>query len=332
MSYHIFTLKFLTPVHFGNAHNGGKLEKAGYICSADSFFSALCIEAAKQGTDIISNFVKKFINGKLKISSLYPYYTKENTGNDMELYLPKPLVYTKKEKGNLLDFTEMKSKATKSKKKKKTLFVRASELKAFLANSDEELTSREFATEILSVKVNCREELTLPYYVSSYMFTPQAGLYFIAYADTYDDLHFLERLVISLGYNGIGGKRSSGYGKYELFDDQFEVDPKSPVCGYDDMILAQMLQNVDSACQMCIAPVSPAMDDILKIKDGSYKLLKRSGFIDNTFSSNIKRQNIYMLAEGSCFKRRLSGSILELQAKEITHPIYRNGYGMFVGL
>ena len=32
----------------------------------------------------------------------------------------------------------------------------------------------------------------------------------------------MEKIIESLGYSGIGGKKSSGYGKYKFFDDFIE--------------------------------------------------------------------------------------------------------------
>lgn len=49
MMYYIFTLKFLTPVHFGDTANGGSLDKFSLQCSADTLFAALCNEAANKG-------------------------------------------------------------------------------------------------------------------------------------------------------------------------------------------------------------------------------------------------------------------------------------------
>ena len=49
MMYYIFTLKFLTPVHFGDTANGGSLDKFSLQCSADTLLAALCNEAANKG-------------------------------------------------------------------------------------------------------------------------------------------------------------------------------------------------------------------------------------------------------------------------------------------
>lgn len=59
MMYYIFTLKFLTPVHFGDTANGGSLDKFSLQCSADTLFAALCNEAANKGSDAVATLVKK---------------------------------------------------------------------------------------------------------------------------------------------------------------------------------------------------------------------------------------------------------------------------------
>lgn len=73
MMYYIFTLKFLTPVHFGDTANGGGLDKFSIQCSADTLFAALCNEAANKGSDAVEKLVKKTAEGKIVFSSLFPY-------------------------------------------------------------------------------------------------------------------------------------------------------------------------------------------------------------------------------------------------------------------
>ena len=73
MMYYIFTLKFLTPVHFGDTANGGSLDKFSLQCSADTLFAALCNEAANKGSDAVETLVKKTVEGKIVFSSLFPY-------------------------------------------------------------------------------------------------------------------------------------------------------------------------------------------------------------------------------------------------------------------
>ena len=177
-----------------------------------------------------------------------------------------------------------------------------------------------------------REEKPLPYYVGSYVFSERSGLYFILGVEHEEEFTLIKDLLLSLGYSGIGGKRSSGYGKFELADDELELFDDGGVYD-DDTAIALMLFNEKSKYQMCLAPVCPGADEIAVVKQGSYKLIKRGGFIASSAAKdNIKRNSIYMLQEGSCFPERLRGQMLQQTVDGLAHDVYRDGIGMFVGL
>lgn len=334
MRYYLFTLKFLTPVHFGDTGNGGNLEKVSMTCSADTFFSALCSEAALTSSDYAESLAQKLLNGRFMISSLFPYYQAED--GELELYLPKPLYQMDTEVIDVKSFNEMKQAATKMKKVKKTAYVRASELENLLNavsnNIEYDYDLPVFATKMNSERVNKRMEEPLPYFVGSYTFAKNAGLYFVLGLEDEEDLEQMQSLIEQLGYSGVGGKRSSGYGKYELADDYIELSDEDGVYE-DDLALARMLLNVEADLQMCIAPINPNTKDISVVKDGFYKLLRRSGFVaSNKITDNVKRDSVYMLAEGSCFKKRIAGNMVTFSVQGVGHKIYRNGLGMFVGV
>ena len=324
----------MTPVHFGDTGNGGNLEKVTMTCSADTFFSALCSEAALASNAFAEEMAQKFIEGKIAVSSLFPYYQAED--DELELYLPKPFYRMNTEVTGIKSFNEMKIAATKMKRVKKTAYVRASQLKDLLnaigSNIEYDYDLPVFATKMNSERVNKRMEEPLPYFVGSYIFSKGAGLYFVLGLENEDDLEQIKELIVQLGYSGIGGKRSSGYGKFELADDEIEMDAE---CGIfdDDIALANMLIEADADLQMNIAPVVPSTDDIDTVKEGFYKLLRRSGFIaSKNMEENAKRESVYMLAEGSCFKKRLGGNMVALDVQGVSHKVYRNGLGMFVGV
>ena len=148
----------------------------------------------------------------------------------------------------------MKKDATNMKKIKKLSWIRASELNDFLKQSagsnNNEFTTPVFAVKMTGAKVNCRLEDPLPYYVGSYVFSKNAGLYFILGLENEQDIEWLNELIVLLGYSGIGGKRSSGYGKYELADDYFEIAPDDGVY-LDGDVIADMLADEKSSVQMC---------------------------------------------------------------------------------
>ncbi|MBQ9763067.1 MAG: type III-A CRISPR-associated RAMP protein Csm4 [Phascolarctobacterium sp.] len=334
MKYYLFTLKFLTPVHFGDTGNGGNLERVSMTCSADTFFSALCSEAALVSKNCVETLVEKFAGRKICISSLFPFYQAED--EELELYLPKPLYRMNVEVADVKSFNDMKLAATKMKKLKNTTYVRASELVGLLdaVKNNEEYNYElpVFATKMNSERVNKRMDEPLPYFVGSYVFSRNAGLYFVLGLENEEDLDEVQELITQLGLSGIGGKRSSGYGKFELGEDYIELDAEFGIYD-DDIALANMLENENAQLQMCIAPVKPNVEDVDVIKEGFYKLLRRSGFIaSNNMEDNMKRESVYMLAEGSCFNKRVAGNLVEFTVQGINHKIYRNGLGMYVGV
>lgn len=334
MEYYIFELNFKTPVHFGNAGMGGNLEKKSLCCPADTFFSALCNEAALIDAEYVEKLYDASTEGKFLLSSLFPYISAA-TG-EKEFYLPKPLLVNKGKEKKILNFSEMKVDATKMKALKKTEYIRVSKMKEFLLSlggtGEFSETCPDFAIPSEQIRVNMRGEKLRPYLVGSYTFRKDAGLYFVAgFAEAGDVERFCE-LVRSLGYTGIGGKRSSGYGKFELDDDPIIISEYDWIYE-DDKELAKMLGNTKSAWQMCIAPLLPDCRSVQSVKSGSYKLIVRGGFISSSsLPVNIKRNKLYMLAEGSCFKERISGCVDVCSIEGLGHPLYRNGKGMFVGL
>lgn len=336
MMYYIFTLKFLTPVHFGDTANGGFLDKIAMSCSADTLFAALCQEAAWQGQEAVEQLITKVTQRKIVLSSLMPYFCDKQNNEDMHFYLPKPLLKSELSVHEPKSFKEVKELATQLKKQKRSGFVRASQIKQLVEcckhGVSAELACESFAVPYVSARAALREDKPNPYYVGSYVFAANAGLYFICGVQADEDIKFVESLLENLGHSGIGGKRSSGYGKFELKYDRLEVDEE--FYSYDDdEALAKMLHDEDSALQMCIAPLCPVADEIADVKKGTYKLIKRGGFIASPeLTENIKRDSVYMLAEGSCFAKRLHGQMLEQRVAGVEHGIYRNGLGLFVGL
>lgn len=147
-----------------------------------------------------------------------------------------------------------------------------------------------------------------------------------------DDMEEMQELITQLGLSGIGGKRSSGYGKFELGEDYIELDAEFGIYD-DDIALANMLENESAKLQMSIAPVKPNAEDANVVKEGFYKLLRRSGFVaSNNMEDNMKRDSVYMLAEGSCFNKRIDGNLVGFTVPGVNHKVYRNGLGMYVGV
>lgn len=332
MKYYLFLLKFLTPVHFGNSALGGMLEKVELAYGADELFSAIVTEAANLGEDV-QPLIQYFSKQDIVLSSLFPYWQEQ--GKEVELYLVKPFYRGIPAEHLNLSYSETKKIATKLKKLKKGGHILIREMDKLLTalnnpqrKLDEEYTIHHFATETTTTRVNLRREISLPYSVGSYLFADKAGLYFVLGVKDENQLGKIKKIVESLGLTGIGGKRSSGWGKFVLANAPVELAK----AGKDGKRLNQMLHCENDGLYMNIAPVCPEnVEDIND--DASFKIKKCSGFVLQNMDGNmVKRDSVYMLQDGSCFDKPIKGKMVEFHVRGVSHEIYRYGLGMLIGL
>ena len=217
MRYEIILFRFTSPVHFGDAAEGGDLGEILSYCRADTFFSALCREAADISQELLECVVEGVQRGKLRFSDLFPWKKRKDCN---ELYLPRPVMnISHDECGKTLSYEEVREQSAERKKEKKRSFIRASEMESYLQGRDIS-AQPDFGKEELRTQYNAREKL--PYGIGGYHFISDAGLYLILSGNE-ECIAQLERLITLLGMTGIGGKRSSGWGKYRLEDDPLEL-------------------------------------------------------------------------------------------------------------
>ena len=324
MSYYLYQLSFSTPVHFGDAAMGGKLEQIVPTISADTLFSAVCVELVQQDRyDLLDRLTADIQSGEICFSDLFPY---QEVDGDVQLFLPRPFLQLDGgRERQIADMQDARKVSAAKKLLKKQAYIRASEISSFMAAAAAgELYTAESilraGTDTMVKRVNTRGEDSMPYYVRTYTFAEDTGLYGIVKLP--EDLSgTFQRILESLGYSGIGGKRSSGYGHITLYDDILELEPLDD----DTEALTAMLDRAESPWQMCLSVLCP--DDIEAVMEGQYQLKKRSGF-----SENKKHDSVYMVAAGSCFRKRMKGRILDLSGEDDNHPIWRYGKGMYIGL
>lgn len=336
MSYYLYQLSFDTPVHFGAAELGGTLEQIGVNFPADTLFSALCSEMATSGAeDAIKSLYEKAQAGEILFSDLFPY--EENAG-DMFFYIPKPVLPIRYHEMITPASYEEACVASRQKKKRKNMqYIRASRLDEYLAaleNGQYFSDDVDFGQDVLVEKVNCRGQETnaepLPYYVGAYAFRDNVGLYGIVKAPA-EDIVWIEDALTLLGYAGIGGKRSSGYGKFQLLDTPLIMDDDDTYV--DEVCIYRRLTVTESSWYMNISGLIPNRIEIDSVKQGWYTLRKRSGFVAGTKNHRAaKRNTVYMISSGSCFKTKMNGSIIDLATGDNLRTVYRYGKGLYLGL
>ena len=303
---YIFKLRFKTPVHFGN----GRLGASENFLFADTLFSALYKEAINIfGENESVNLINTVESGNLLVSDLFPYIGDK-------LFVPKPFVSIESDK---------QGDSTLKKKFKKLKFLPIEDLTDYVNgnynpdNSVDLMNSMGKNSVVAKVKINEKEDNT-PYNIGTYTFNENTGLYFIAMIESKMENMFFE-IIDSLSYTGLGGKISSGYGKFDyvyknvnnVFSDRFNKNYKR---------------------YMTLSISLPKDNELEKvIEKANYEVVKRSGFVSSdTYSEKpLRKNNLYCFKSGSVFCDKFSGNVYDVSNKG-DHPVYRYAKPMFLGI
>lgn len=302
MIYQVYKLEFLNNVHFGK----NSLNDAEISFSADTLFSALCLEAVKSGE--LEPLYETVQTGNLIFSDAFPYQEKT-------YYLPKPYfrVEAKENRGN----------SSEKKKIKKMKYIPAEELGAwlkgeFIPNALSDLSELGKTGIKVSVAVRGKEEPE-PYRVKYFAFNDRNGLYFIA-GGTEKSLKLLENLMMGLSYSGLGGKRYSGMGRFDY-----------TVTDVPEIIKKRLHQKASR--YMLLSTALPRENELEEVLYGAeYQLVRRGGFVasENYAEQQMRKKDLYVFAAGSCFEKTFTGNVYDVSSGG-SHPVYRYAKGFFMG-
>lgn len=306
MEYKILKMNFLTGVHFGD----GNLQKSKNTLCADTIFSALCQEALKMGSETLEELVALFKNGKLCISDGLPFI-----GDTY--YIPKPLLHIESDK---------QGDSVLKKALKKLEYIPVSELSDYLSGTMDILKAAEqwknFGCRELQVKasINYLEE-TRPYDVGVFYYGADSGLYLCVGYEDENDFYLFSDLLDALSYVGIGGKISSGLGKFRI------------TMGKIPSEMEQRFQMEKFKTFLTLSGSLPTDTELEDALDGAnYLLNKRSGFISSSAGINSsKKEDLYLLAAGAVVAHRYHGDIYNV-AKHWMHPVYCYAKPLFLGV
>ena len=318
MNPYVVELNFCSPVHFGSK----RLSDAKYTCTADTIFSALFIEALAHGShEELLHAVK---SGDLLISDAFPRI-EEN------YYLPKP---RKIASAQLDESKERKQLSSIERKAFKNLsYLPVSEFsnffngtidacrvndslrqgigksgmttKVMLSKNDQEFSGKNSNPESAFPSA-IRKPKPEPYQVGLFSFARESGLYFLVKGN----IEILKPLLETLQFSGLGGKRSSGYGRFS-----FTIKE-----GVFDM---PTIPNNYSMLLSIAAPREDELSDSL-LEDSAYSLVKRSGFVQSSSMTDaiFKKRDFFVFSSGSIFRNKFDGDVFNL-AQGCSHPVWR---------
>lgn len=307
MQYSIYKLSFKTPVHFG----AGRLNSVGITFFADTLFSALYKEAILiYGEKEAKKLYDYAVCGQLLFSDAMPY-------SGSSLFIPKPVI----------SIDGKRESDSKLKKKfKKLKYILTDDIAEYLAGNYNPEAAIEMFDELgksdirTSVSVNENSD-NEPYNVGTYAFREKNGLYFIVSTENDDIMWFVDELIESLGYTGIGGKRSSGLGKFDYTYEDISDEMKK-----------RLENNFDTYMSLSVSMSKEnELDEVLK--NAEYELIKRSGFVssENYSNTNMKKNDFYCFKGGSCFKIKFEGDVFDVSGGG-NHSVYRYAKPLMFGV
>lgn len=154
------------------------------------------------------------------------------------------------------------------------------------------------------------------YFLGETWFKEGAGLFFLARLPAEDRLPF-EQALGFLGDEGIGGRRSHGYGVFSAEVVEFDLEEPHDQNGY-----------------LTLSLFYPEEGELEQKKPVAYQLVERTGWLEGAWGwGGLRHKRVLMFAEGSVFKGRVQGSLVDVTPPEFSaHKVYRNGRAFVVGV
>lgn len=286
-------------MHFQKAHFGdGYLNTSVGHFEASRLFSALCLEALKN--DCLDEFINEAEKESFVLSDAFPYVG--------EPYLPKPVSYPKAKK---FDFEHFQHDANSQKIADSLYAVPLSEFQSFVnGQADvEELAAKQAAFAVTTEVTKKGED---PYEVAVTSFS--GALYVIA-----EQSQLLDQLMMSLQFSGLGGKRSAGYGSFDL-----------EIMDLPDEMSSRM-QADQGDWQLLLATSLPRNAELEEaMNNAAYEIKKDSGFAYSESEQELlRKQDLYKFKAGSIFKSKYKGAIVDVRPTNFAHPVYNFAKGLF---
>ena len=318
MSKHVtYHLNFRSPLHLGR--RGVGLEETEISVPADTLFSAICQTwRTFYGEEHLTDFLTQYETGEpFLLTSAFPF-----AGNIR--FFPKPLGIESKIRFSEDDHKRFKKVRFLSERRFRQI-VNGEEI-AFdlddLINDGQLWIHDDDKCPSAVWKTDKRPRVTLDrqsssseiWHLGGVKFHKDCGLWFDAKFDTEETQTQIETILRVLGDTGIGGERSAGYGIFDLHSKpaESESDQKadrfvtlSPICPRDADELNQLIQG-----------------------DVGYTLEERSGWIGSTEGNGLRRQQVWMFAEGSVLSGNGTqvGRLVDLKPDACPHPVWRYAY------
>ncbi|SJZ77083.1 CRISPR-associated protein Csm4 [Pilibacter termitis] len=285
MNLKIYKMQFHNA-HFGN----GVLSESETTFTSNRLFSALILESKKMGK--LEEFLALADREDFVLSDAFPYKG--------EPFLPKPIGFPDFED----EEKDLEARRKNAKTAKKLKYIPFSLFHEYLNGTDRLEDFVEKQSELFEVVEQTKKGVD-PYQVGvSYFGDTQ--LYFLA-----PKHELFQELMKSLQYSGLGGKRKSGFGSFELSCEEVSEE------------FSAILSSKKGGKFVALGNFYPEnlTDELLT--GAKYLLEKHSGF---AFSTEVKetyrKQDAFTFKSGSVFSQDVAGKILDVRPSDFPHAVY----------
>ncbi|MEF2761445.1 MAG: type III-A CRISPR-associated RAMP protein Csm4 [Ligilactobacillus salivarius] len=267
MEVQAYKLDFQT-VHFGN----GNLNESIGSFNASRLYSALFLGSLKLNVD--KEFLDLSKSDNFFLSDSFPL-------KDGEFYLPKPIGYPKMP----LISESTKEMQRNAKKSKKLQYIKYTDIEDYVKGNCD-IGKLEGISSFFSKSTVVTKKGIDPYEVGITNF--KTSLYILTIKH-----ELLDMLMNSLQYSGIGGKRSSGYGRFTIEKLDIPNEFSKNIVINDSEYGVYMTLNTS-------IPNNDELDVVLPTAE--YLLEKSSGFAYSTASKSLlRKQDLYKFVVGVDF-------------------------------
>lgn len=297
-------LRFKAPVHIGEAGLG--LEESARIVHSDTLYSA-----------VFQTWLRVFGEAppEFRLSSAFPFAGER-------YYFPRPLLPAPGYTNELaLKYGKQLKRARFIERKHFVRWIKGEPLDYETLIEETQVLESVMETRVRPhVTLDRRRAASVLYFVGETVFDDRrdAGLFFLVDVQPEDWPRFQTVLTV-LGEEGIGGRRSQGYGVFEPeFSGAFAIEQVS-----------------DPNAYLTLSLVYP--DNSEEVRDNlvAYHLVERTGWLES-MKGNLGRrhQRVLMFGEGSLFRRPVRGKLVNVAPPGFAaHPVvYRNGRAFIVGV
>ncbi|EGL99458.1 type III-A CRISPR-associated RAMP protein Csm4 [Ligilactobacillus salivarius] len=298
MEVQAYKLDFQT-VHFGN----GNLNESIGSFNASRLYSSLFLESLKLNVD------KEFLNlsksANFFLSDSFPL-------KDGEFYLPKPIGYPKIP----LNSESTRETRRKAKRSKKLRYIKYTDMEDYVEGNCD-VDKLDGTDSFFSKSTVVTKKGIDPYEVGITNF--KTSLYILTIKHK-----LLDMLMNSLQYSGIGGKRSSGYGRFTV--EKLDIP--------DEFSKNIVVNDSEYGVYMTLSTSIPNNDELDSVlPTAEYLLEKSSGFAYSSTSRNLlRKQDLYKFAVGTTLTKTYNGNIFDVRPDGFSHPVWNYAKGLFYKL